>query len=104
MLILLLEKFTNKDVELFPSTYNDLTQAINQFSEGELSKLQGEDVREYYIKDLGKWYFGYFDSLSFTSEDKLNRMIFSKERKSFSLKAIQPELEYLTINFQHSLE
>jgi len=85
-----------KDAELFPSTYNDLTQAINQFDEGELRKLQGEDGREYYIKDLDKWYFGYFDSLSFTSEEKLNRMIFSKERKSFSLKAIQPELEYLT--------
>lgn len=88
-----------KDRALFPSSYTALIQAIEDFENGEIRRLVGDDGREYFIKDLDQFYYGYFDSLAFTREEKLNRFVFSKERKSFSQRAIQPELEYLTNQF-----
>ena len=86
-----------KDSSRFPSSYNDLIQAIKAFKDGEIQVGKAsDDATEFYMQDLGQLYYGYFDTLTFTSDEKLNNFIFSKERVNSSLKAIQPELECLT--------
>lgn len=84
-----------QDKDSFPASFDSLVEAILDLKNGEI-KTVIEDGKKFYIRDLDRFHYGYFDTLTFVPEDQFNKFIFSKERKSFSLSAVHGELIQLT--------